>query len=61
MCHAYGWEDPPAVIDEIADRFQRARNHHAAHQRLKAVAVFDEMIAWMQRHGPDLKAALPGG
>jgi aminoglycoside phosphotransferase (APT) family kinase protein len=28
MCDAYGW-------DEIADRFQRTRNHHAAHQRLK--------------------------
>jgi aminoglycoside phosphotransferase (APT) family kinase protein len=57
MCDAYGWDDPPAVIDEIADRFQRARNDHAAHQRLKAVAVFDEMIAWMQRHAPALKAA----
>lgn len=58
MCHAYGWADAPVVIDEIADRFQRARNDHAAHERPKAVAVFDEMIAWMQRHGPALKAAL---
>jgi hypothetical protein len=58
MCHAYGWADAPVVIDEIADRFQRARNDHAAHQRPKAVAVFDEMIAWMQRHAPALKAAL---
>ena len=58
MCDAYAWDEPPAVIDEIADRFQRARNDHAAHQRPKAVAVFDEMIAWMQRHAPALKAAL---
>jgi hypothetical protein len=58
MRDAYGWDDPPAVIDEIADLFQRARNDHAAHQRRKAVAVFDEMIAWMQRHAPTLKAAL---
>jgi aminoglycoside phosphotransferase (APT) family kinase protein len=58
MCDAYGWDNPPAVIDEIAERFQRARNNHAAHQRHKAVAVFDEMIAWMQRHAPELKAAL---
>jgi hypothetical protein len=58
MCHAYGWHDPPAVIDEIAGSFHRARDNHAAHQRPKAVAVFDEMIAWMQRHAPALKTAL---
>jgi hypothetical protein len=58
MCDAYGWDDPSAVIDEIAQSFQRARNNHAARQRPKAVAVFDEMIAWMHRHAPALKAAL---
>jgi hypothetical protein len=53
---------PPADVTrerrQIADRFQRARNDHAAHQRLRAVTVFDEMIAWMPRHAPTLKAAL---
>jgi Phosphotransferase enzyme family len=58
ICDAYRWDDPPSLIDEIGDRFRRARDDHAAHQRPKAVAVFDEMIAWMQRHGPALKVML---
>ena len=57
MCDAYGWDDASNLIDEIADRFQRARDDHAAHEHPKAVAVFDEMIAWMERHAPELKAA----
>jgi hypothetical protein len=40
------------MVDEITDRFRRARAHHAAHQRTRAVAIFDEMIAWMQRQPP---------
>jgi hypothetical protein len=58
ICDAYRWDDPPSLIDEIGDRFRRARDDHAAHQRPKAVAVFDEMIAWMRRHGPALKVML---
>jgi aminoglycoside phosphotransferase (APT) family kinase protein len=58
MCDAYEWTAPAAVIDEIAASFRRARDNHAAHQRPRAVAVFDEMIAWMQRYGPALKAGL---
>jgi aminoglycoside phosphotransferase (APT) family kinase protein len=58
MCDAYDWADAPAVIDEITESFQRARNRHAAEQRATAVAVFDEMLAWMQRHGPALKTGL---
>src|SRR5581483_6521944 len=36
MCSTYGWDDPEAIIDEIADRFRRARDEHAAHGRRKA-------------------------
>jgi aminoglycoside phosphotransferase (APT) family kinase protein len=58
MCEAYGWQDPAAVVDEIAARFRRARDTHAAARRTKAVAVFEEMMVWMERNGPALKAGL---
>lgn len=56
MCDAYGWDDPAAVIDEIADRFRRARDAHAAAGRRRPSAVFEAMIAWMAQHGPALEA-----
>lgn len=56
MCEAYGWEEPAAVVDEIAARFRRARDAHAAAGRTKAVAIFEDHMAWMERHGPALEA-----
>ena len=56
MCDAYGWEDPTAVVDEIAARFRRARDGHAAAGRATAVAIFERMTKWMERNGPALKA-----
>jgi aminoglycoside phosphotransferase (APT) family kinase protein len=57
MCDAYGWEDAAEVLDEIADRFRRARDAHAAAGRTKAVTIFEEMMGWMERNGPALRAA----
>jgi Phosphotransferase enzyme family len=57
MCDAYGWDDPPAVIDEIDALLRRARDRHANAGRRRAVAVFEELIAWMAAHGPALRRA----
>jgi hypothetical protein len=58
MCDAYRWDDPAAVVDEIAARFRRARDAHAAAGRAGAVTIFAEMMIWMKRNGPALKEAL---
>ena len=54
MCEAYGGVDHRDVVAEIEARFRRARDHHREHDRTKAVAIFEEMIAWMDRHTPAL-------
>lgn len=56
ICEAYGRADPNPVIDEITDRFRRARAEHRAAGRDKAVAVFSELITWMELHSADLKS-----
>lgn len=57
LCDAYGWEEPSAVIDEIAARFRRARDDHAASGRRRAAVIFDGMIAWMERNRAALEAS----
>lgn len=54
MCDAYGWNDPTEVVEEIGDRFRRARDGHAADGRPRSVAIFEEMIEWMERNAPAL-------
>lgn len=44
------------MIDEITDRFHRARADHMAAGREPAAEIFVEYIAWMDRFGPALKA-----
>jgi tRNA A-37 threonylcarbamoyl transferase component Bud32 len=56
MCRVYGWEDIAVVADEIADRFRRARDAHAAARRSDSVVIFEEMIDWMAQNAPALKA-----
>jgi aminoglycoside phosphotransferase (APT) family kinase protein len=56
MCRVYGWEDVAVVVDEIVDRFRRARDAHAAGRRTAAVDIFERMIDWMGRNAPVLKA-----
>jgi hypothetical protein len=58
ICDAYGWDNPAAVLDEIADRFRRARDEHAANGRANAVAVFEENVRWMEKNEATLKACL---
>lgn len=57
-CDAYGWDDPAAVLDEIAARFRRARDEHAAHGRATAVAIFEKNVRWMAENEATLKASL---
>jgi aminoglycoside phosphotransferase (APT) family kinase protein len=56
MCVAYGWEDVAAVVDEIAARFRRARDAHAAAGRVEGVIIFERMIEWMEQNAPALTA-----
>ena len=56
VCDAYGWSDPAEVVAEIAERFRRAREGHAAGGRAKAAAIFEDMLGWMERN----RAALTG-
>jgi aminoglycoside phosphotransferase (APT) family kinase protein len=58
ICDSYGWSEPDLVIDEITDRFRRARADHASVGRDRAVAIFTDLIAWMERFAPDLKSRL---
>ena len=58
ICDAYGWDEPRLVIEEITDRFRRARADHQGPGREKAVVVFDGLIAWMEHHSPALKSRL---
>ena len=55
MCAAYGSMEPAAIVDEITDRFRRARAGHAANDRPRGVTVFDESLAWMARNAEALK------
>lgn len=57
MCAAYPGMPPVPVVAELTARFQRARSVHAAHGRTKAVAVFDRLIGWMDRHVATLSRA----
>jgi aminoglycoside phosphotransferase (APT) family kinase protein len=56
FCEAYGWTKPALVIDEITDRFHRARADHRAAGRDEAAVIFGELITWMERFGPALKS-----
>jgi len=58
ICEAYGWDDPNAVIDEITDRFRRARAEHRAAGRDESVGIFSGLITWMKLHSAELKSQL---
>ena len=49
-----------AVVDEIGARRRRAHDAHARAGRAQAAAIFASMLAWMDRHGPALRAAVRG-
>lgn len=54
FCTAYGWEDRAAVVDEIAARFERARDQHATAGRAAPVAVFEALMARIARSAAEL-------
>ena len=56
ICEAYGWDDPNPVIDEITNRFRRARAEHRAAGRDKSARIFSGLITWMNLHSADLKS-----
>src|SRR6185503_14412619 len=55
LCDAYGWDDPPAVIDEIEARFRRAIVWNTATRKPGAVRIFTDLADWMESNGPLLK------
>jgi hypothetical protein len=50
----YGWADVDLVVQEIGDRFRRARDHHARVGRAKGAAIFDKKVGWMDRNAAAL-------
>ena len=58
LCDAYGWDDPPAVIDEIEARFRRAIAWNTATRKPGAVRIFTDLADWMESNGPLLKSEL---
>lgn len=58
LCGAYGWDDPPAVIDEIEARFRRAIASHTANRKPAAARIFTDMADWIRLNGPLLKLRL---
>jgi Phosphotransferase enzyme family len=58
LCDAYGWEDANEVIDEIEARFRRARSWHDGRGFAEGARIFGEMIDWMTKNGPAIRAAL---
>ena len=57
MCDAYGWDDPGAIVDEIAALLRRARDMHVSAGRHPAAAIFEELIWWMGDHDEGLRTA----
>ena len=51
LCAEYPTMTPKVVVDELAARFLRARDAHAAAGRVGAVQVFEGLLAWIDAHG----------
>lgn len=56
MCAGYPGMTPRIVVDELAAQFERARRNHQAAGRTGPRRVFDNLITWMERHGPTIAA-----
>lgn len=57
MCAVYPPMTPAVVVSELRSQFDRARSRHQAAQRLGPVAVFDGLLAWIDRHGSSVAAS----
>jgi aminoglycoside phosphotransferase len=54
MCEIYGGVTPADVVEALTERFRRARDQHRAGGLTGAERVFDDLLAWMGAHGPEL-------
>ena len=54
MCQAYPGMSPAVVVTELAARFARARAQHDRAGRVRAVKIFDDLIAWMNANGEQI-------
>ncbi len=57
MCNAYGWHDPPAIVDEIHADLRKARANHERAGRHEARDIFQRMVGWMDTYSSDLKTS----
>ena len=46
---------PAPVIDELVARFRRARDQHEAAGRRRGVEISGGLLAWLDKHGEDIK------
>lgn len=51
MCATYPGMTPAVVVQELTAQFDRARSRHLLAQRSGPSAVFDRLLAWMDRYG----------
>lgn len=56
MCTVYPTMTPAIVVSELREQFDRARSRHQAAQRPGPLAVFEGLLAWIDRHGPMVAA-----
>ncbi|MCA2218703.1 phosphotransferase [Jidongwangia harbinensis] len=54
MCDVYGGITPAAVVASLTERFRRARDEHHAAGLRGAVLVFDDLLTWAARYGPEI-------
>lgn len=54
MCGAYPGMTPGIVVDELAAQFDRACRPHLAAGRNGPRKMFEDLLAWMERHGPTI-------
>ncbi|WP_157296336.1 phosphotransferase [Paractinoplanes globisporus] len=56
ICAAYGDVTPADVVESLTARFARARDQNHADGLPGAVRVFEDLLSWMSRHGPEIAA-----
>ena len=56
MCASYPGMSPGIVVAELTAQFQRAARNHRAAGRAGPLAVFEDLIAWMDRQDPRSQA-----
>ena len=55
MCASYPGMSPGIVVAELRAQFRRAESNHLAAGRPGPLAVFQDLIAWLDRHGPTIE------